>query len=121
MLAGLAPIADQSGKRDGARVVFGGRPRVRHILYLAALSAARFNADMHAFYQRLLTAGKSPKAALTAVARKLVVLANTLINQNRFWQPQAPNMLDFQHRCSPAPRGRKVSSWRALYSASAPK
>ena len=61
MLAGLAPIADQSGKRDGARVVFGGRPRVRRILYLAALSAARFNADMHAFYQRLLTAGKSPK------------------------------------------------------------
>jgi len=90
MLAGLAPIADQSGKRDGARVVFGGRPRVRRILYLAALSAARFNADMHAFYQRLLTAGKSPKAALIAVARKLVVLANTLISQDRMWQPQAP-------------------------------
>jgi transposase len=55
MLAGLAPIADQSGKRDGARVVFGGRATVRRILYLAALSAARFNADMRAFYQRLRT------------------------------------------------------------------
>jgi transposase len=90
MLAGLAPIADQSGKRDGARVVFGGRARVRRILYLAALSAARFNADMRAFYQRLRAAGKPPKAALIAVARKLVVLANTLINQDRMWQPQAP-------------------------------
>ncbi len=90
MLAGLAPIADQSGKRDGARVVFGGRPRVRRILYLAALSAARFNADMRVFYQRLRAAGKPPKAALIAVARKLVVLANTLISQDRMWQPQAP-------------------------------
>jgi transposase len=90
MLAGLAPIADQSGKREGARVIFGGRARVRRVLYLAALSAARFNADMRAFYQRLRAAGKPPKAALIAVARKLVVLANTLINENRLWQPQAP-------------------------------
>jgi len=90
MLAGLAPIADQSGKREGARVIFGGRPRVRRILYLAALTAARFNADMHVFYKRLRAAGKPPKAAVIAVARKLVVLANTLISQDRMWQPQAP-------------------------------
>jgi len=90
MLAGLAPIADQSGKREGARVIFGGRPNVRRILYLAALSAVRFNADLHAFHQRLRTAGKAAKAALIAVARKLVVLANTLINEDRLWQPQAP-------------------------------
>lgn len=90
MLAGLAPIADQSGKRDGARVIFGGRARVRRVLYLAALTATRFNADMHAFYQRLRTAGKPPKAALIAVARKLVVLANTLIAEDRLWQTQAP-------------------------------
>jgi len=90
MLAGLAPIADQSGKREGARVIFGGRPNVRRILYLAALSAVRFNADLHAFHQRLRTAGKAAKAALIAVAGKLVVLANTLINEDRLWQPQAP-------------------------------
>ena len=90
MLAGLAPIADQSGKREGARVVFGGRPRVRRILYLAALTATRFNADMRAFYKRLRAAGKPPKAAIIAVARKLVVLANTLISQDRMWQPEAP-------------------------------
>src|SRR5262249_37371578 len=102
MLAGLAPIADQSGLRDGVRVIWGGRARVRRILYLAALSAARFNADLKAFYQRLTASGKPPKVAFIAVARKLVVLANTLISQDRMWQPQAPNMLDFQHRCSPA-------------------
>jgi transposase len=90
MLAGLAPIADQSGNREGARVIFGGRPRLRRALYLAALSAARFNADMRAFYQRLRADGKPAKAALIAVARKLVVLANTLISHNRTWQPTAP-------------------------------
>ena len=90
MLAGLAPIADQSGKREGIRVIFGGRPRVRRALYLAALSATRFNADIRAFYKRLRAEGKRPKLALVAVARKLVVLANTLISQDRLWQPQAP-------------------------------
>jgi transposase len=90
MLAGLAPIADQSGKREGVRVIFGGRPRVRRLLYLAALTAARFNPDMRAFYRRLRHAGKAPKAALIAVARKLIVLANTLICEGRKWEPKAP-------------------------------
>ena len=53
MLAGLAPIADQSGEREGVRVIWGGRPAVRRVLYLAALSATRFNADIKAFYNRL--------------------------------------------------------------------
>ena len=88
MLAGLAPIADQSGERQGSRVIWGGRPAVRRILYLAALSASCFNADMNAFYKRLRDNGKPPKAALIAVARKLAVLANTLIHQDRTWQPR---------------------------------
>lgn len=90
MLAGLAPIADQSGERDGVRVIWGGRPAVRRVLYLAALSATRFNADMKAFYQRLTGNGKPAKVALIAVARKLVVLANTLISEDRTWQPHMP-------------------------------
>ena len=90
MLAGLAPIADQSGKREGARVIFGGRPRVRRALYLASLSATRFNVDLRAFYQRLRADGKPAKVALIAVARKLVILANRLISENRMWQPKAP-------------------------------
>lgn len=88
MLAGVAPIADQSGAREGVRVIFGGRARVRRALYLAALSAARFNADMRAFYRRLRASGKAPKVALIAVARKLVVLANTLIGENRLWRSE---------------------------------
>lgn len=90
MLAGLAPIADQSGKREGIRVVCGGRANVRRILYLAALAATRFNADMKALYQRMTAAGKPPKLALIAVARKLAVLANTLISHDRMWLPTAP-------------------------------
>ena len=91
MLAGLAPIADQSGERDRVRVIWGGRPAVRRVLYLAALSATRFNADMKAFYRRLTAAGKPPKVALIAVARKLAVLANTLISEDRTWEPRTPN------------------------------
>lgn len=89
-LAGLAPIADDSGKREGARVIWGGRPRVRRALYMAALSAARCNADMKAFYDRLIAKGKKPKCALIAVAHKLVGLANTLIAEDRIWDLQAP-------------------------------
>lgn len=90
MLAGLAPIADQSGKREGNRVICGGRAAVRRILYLAAVTAARANADMKAFYQRKIAEGKPAKVAIIAVARKLVVLANTLISQDRTWTIQAP-------------------------------
>ena len=90
MLAGLAPIADQSGDREGIRVIWGGRPAVRRVLYLAALSASRFNADMKAFYKRLIDNGKPSKVALIAVARKLVVMANTLVSEDRTWQPRAP-------------------------------
>jgi transposase len=91
MLAGLAPIADQSGEREGIRIIWGGRPAVRRVLYLAALSAARYNADMKAFYKRLRISGKAPKVALVAVARKLAVLANTLVHENRTWEPRTPN------------------------------
>ncbi len=90
MLAGLAPIADQSGKREGIRVIWGGRAKVRRTLYLAALSAAVHNPAMKTLYQRLISKGKKAKAALIAVARKLVVLANTLIAEDRTWQPSTP-------------------------------
>lgn len=90
MLAGVAPIADQSGTRDGARVVWGGRASVRRILYLAALTATRFNADMKSVYQRMRSAGKPPKLAIIAIARKLAVLANSLISQDRIYLPEPP-------------------------------
>lgn len=90
-LGGLAPLAADSGERQGVRVIWGGRSAVRRVLYLAALSARTHNADMAAFYRRLIGNGKVPKCALIAVARKLLLLANLLIDQDRFWQPLAPN------------------------------
>lgn len=88
-LAGLAPVADDSGQRRGKRTIWGGRAAVRTMLYLAAVTAARCNADMKAFYDRL-TLTKPPKVALLAIARKLVILANTLLASDRIWQPTAP-------------------------------
>jgi len=90
LLAGVAPIADQSGKREGARVIWGGRSAVRRVLYLAALSAKTHNPGMKAFHDRLIAHGKCAKAARIAVARKHVVLANTLIAEGRPWQPNPP-------------------------------
>lgn len=90
MLAGLAPIARDSGQRQGPRHIRGGRAQVRLALYMAALAAARYNPDLKTFYTRLRAAGKAAKLALTAVMRKLLVLANTLITQNRNWTPIPP-------------------------------
>ncbi|HXW26065.1 MAG TPA: IS110 family transposase [Xanthobacteraceae bacterium] len=89
-LTGLAPWPDDSGLREGPRHIRGGRDSVRHVLYLAALTATRCNRDMKAFFRRLIGAGKLTKVALIAVARKLVVLANTLIIEDRLWLPEPP-------------------------------
>lgn len=84
-LAGVAPFADDSGEATGQRHIRGGRAGPRRALYWAALSAARHNPDLSAFYQRLRERGKKPKLALTAVMRKLAILANTLLKENRLW------------------------------------
>jgi transposase len=84
-LAGVAPFDDDSGDRRGLRRIKGGRAPLRQALYMAAVSAARCNPDLKAFYERLRAAGKPAKLALTAVMRKLVILANTLVRQDRHW------------------------------------
>lgn len=90
MLAGVAPLANDSGSKRGHRSIRGGRSRPRQSLYMAALSASRHNPALEAFAKRLKANGKLPKVVLVAVMRKLVVLANTLIAQNRLWTPIAP-------------------------------
>ena len=90
MLAGLAPIANQSGNHDGKRLIWGGRKPVRRMLYLAAVSASRWNPSLKLFYDRLEEKGKEAKVALVAVARKLIILANTLIAEDRLWQKIPP-------------------------------
>jgi len=87
LLAGLAPLACDSGEKRGERHIRGGRGEVRAALYMAAAAAARCNPDLSAFYRRLREKGKKFKVAITAVMRKLVVLANTLIREDRLWQP----------------------------------
>jgi len=89
-LCGLAPWPDDSSDRMGARHIRGGRQVIRNILYLAAITAKSFNQPMKAFFQRLTANGKAKKQALVAVARKLIVLANTLVRADRLWQKEAP-------------------------------
>lgn len=78
-LGGLAPYDDDSGQHCGKRSIRGGRHNVRAALYMAALSAARFNPILKTFYQRLLAQHKPFKVAITAVMRKLLVYLNALL------------------------------------------
>jgi transposase len=87
-LAGLAPRARDSGTVRGARTIFGGRSEVRTALYMASVSAMRFNPPLRAFYRRLREAGKAAKVALTAVARKLLTIANAMIRDMKPWEPK---------------------------------
>jgi transposase len=87
-LAGLAPRARDSGTVRGARTIFGGRAEVRTALYMASVSAMRFNPPLRAFYRRLREAGKAAKVALTAVARKLLTIANAMIRDMKPWEPK---------------------------------
>jgi transposase len=87
-LAGLAPMARDSGHHRGKRFIRGGRAPRRQALYMPALVAVRFNAAMKAKYEALLAAGKPPKVALTAIMRKLLILANALLRDRRTWTPK---------------------------------
>ena len=87
-LAGLAPIARDSGQHRGKRFIRGGRAHLRQAIYMPALVAVRFNADLKAKYESLQTAGKPAKVALTAVMRKLVILANALLRDGRAGAPK---------------------------------
>jgi len=78
-LAGLAPLNVDSGQFRGKRPVRGGRKRVRDALYMAAVSAARSKSRFGAFYKALRNAGKPPKLALIALARKLLVSLNAIL------------------------------------------
>lgn len=89
-LAGLAPVARQSGNWAGRAFIRGGRASVRQALYMPALVAMRFNPDLKANYDRLVATGKPPKKAITAIMRKLVVLANALLRDRRKWTPSLP-------------------------------
>jgi len=93
-LAGVAPLNWDSGTKNGTRIIRGGRRHVRNALYMAAVTCARQANALGLTYRNLVRRGKSPKVALTAVMRKLIILANTLIaEENRSWQAQSPDSI----------------------------
>jgi len=82
-LAGLAPIADDSGKRQGKRSIRGGRSSVRSILFLVAAIAARYDKELAEFHKRLSAAGKPKMVIRIALARKLLVRLNAKAREAR--------------------------------------
>ena len=86
-LVGVAPFNRDSGPYRGKRSVWGGRAIVRSTLYMGALVASRFNPVLRDFYQRLLEAGKPKKVALTACARKLLTILNSMARTGVHWDP----------------------------------
>ena len=84
-LVGVAPYNRDSGTLRGKRAVWGGRSRVRAVLYMGALVASRHNPAIRDFYQRLLAAGKPKKVALVASMRKLLVILNGMLKHGSSW------------------------------------
>lgn len=86
-LVGVAPLNWDSGLLRGRRVIWGGRAHVRTALYMAALTASRCNPVIRDFYKRLRAAGKTPKVALVACMRKLLVILNAILRHRVPWRP----------------------------------
>ena len=84
-LVGVAPFAKDSGKKSGLRRIRAGRAAPRTALYLAAMNAARFNPVLKPVYQRMIEAGKPPKVAFIALARKLLVMLNAMVRDGTSW------------------------------------
>ena len=91
-LVGVAPFNRDSGTMRGKRTVWGGRARVRAVLYMGAMVAAQYNPVIRDFYQRLLAAGKPKKLALTACMRKLLVILNAMLKHRSPWCDLTPKV-----------------------------
>lgn len=86
-LIGVAPFDDDSGQRAGKRAIWGGRAEVRHVVYMAAMAAARSNPALKAFHQRLIAGGKSAKVAIIAVARRMLGILVAMLRKGEEWSP----------------------------------
>ena len=84
-IVGVAPYDFDSGKMKGIRCIWGGRAPVRRVLYMAALTACRFNPALKTFHERLAAAGKKSKVAIVAVMRKIITTLNAMIRDNVAW------------------------------------
>jgi transposase len=86
-LVGIAPFLDDSGKHRGKRRIWGGRAHVRNVLYMATVTAVRFNPVIRSFYQRLIGLGKPRKVAHVAAMRKLLLILNSILKHRVGWNP----------------------------------
>jgi transposase len=86
-LVGVCPYHRDSGKFRGKRAIWGGRAVIRAVLYMATLSATRFNPVIKAFYEKLRNAGKVHKVAMTACMRKLLTILNAMMKSQQMWDP----------------------------------
>jgi transposase len=87
-LVGVAPLNNDSGKSEGKRTMWGGRAAVRSVLYMASLTAIRFNPTIRAFSDRLVAKGKASKVVLVACMRKLLTILNAMARDGSHWVPQ---------------------------------
>jgi transposase len=87
-LVGVAPLNRDSGQHRGTRQIYGGRARLRRVLYMAALTAARHNPVIKEFYQRLRANQKPFKVAITACMRKLLAIINVMLRDSSCWKTQ---------------------------------
>jgi transposase len=90
-LAGLAPYNKDSGKKRGTRRIFGGRKGIRRVLYMACLSATKFNPVIRSMYQRLMKKGKLFKVALTACMHKMLTIMNAMTRDRVEWRAPKPS------------------------------
>lgn len=86
-LVGVAPFCHDSGKKRGKRMIKGGRPAIRRVLYMATLCATRYNPVIKRFYARLISNGKETKVAIVACMHKLLTILNAMIRNHTAWQP----------------------------------
>lgn len=86
-LVGVAPFSHDSGKKRGKRMIKGGRPAIRSVLYMATLSAMRYNPVIRRFYDHLIGNGKETKVAIVACMHKLLTILNAMIRDHKAWQP----------------------------------
>jgi transposase len=87
-LVGLAPFNRDSGKMRGRRSIYGGRARIRTLLYMAAITAIRTNPVIRAFYERLKSRGKPHKVAIVACMRKMLTILNAMVRESTPWTPE---------------------------------
>ena len=108
LLVGVAPINRDSGSFRGKQTIWGGRASVRSALYMATLSAIRFNPVIKNFYQQLLLRGKNKKLSLIAAMHKLLTILNALIRNKQHWKDTTLNIQQPNHNPQPQPSLNKI-------------